>query len=416
MGRRLALRAGRCPKDRLYECTHCTWVSRRCPVCGTRVGDAAGAVLFIGVFMLVIAGSFVSALIFPIAANDARLDSLPITPLAELTNGQTAKVYAAIAPNQTDVVYGYYANQTWTYIVRPFLLAENGTAVLVNTSRLLYLRPPGTAWGGSTGTILYSSGDVVAVYGSVTETSNETVLFAQYISDSPNDMGRLSGDTWPLVVAIDVLFGAFCIVGGIVVGRQRRLHASILATRHPSLPPPEAPPASVDAVARVYSDGSASKRRQQTRKMFVAGPFAAIAGIALLTTDLFLPIFLGLFLLMIGGFFLLLATGERLRRYRDQESVIADERGLHVIPVMPAAYPDDQFFLWRSVTSFWVYQFGRFGRIVGVRTLRGEFIINSFTGPVIDGVKSELVSHGVPEERESTSSVGSVAGNDTLPP
>lgn len=63
--------------------------------------------------MILVMGPVLGGIIGPPAVTNARLDGLPVTPLSEVEPGKAYKVFATIAPNQTDVVYGFWVGQTW---------------------------------------------------------------------------------------------------------------------------------------------------------------------------------------------------------------------------------------------------------------------------------------------------------------
>jgi hypothetical protein len=350
--------------------------------------------------MLLLTGPFLGALIGPQAITNARLDGLPVTPLSEVQPGNLYKVYAVIAPNQTDVVYGYWVGQTWTWTVRPFELTQNGTTLLVNASGLVNLREPGSPWGSQSGTILYSSGDFVAVYGRAAQIGNSTVLEAQYISGNPAAMGNEGGDLWPLVAGLEAGLAAVLLVGIWLVARQKRRHQRAFSSRPPTLPAAsQRPSAYVGEVHRFFEEKVLQRNHRNTVMLVTGGP-SIIVGVALMSTDLLGPVFLGLFFLLLGGFFLLLGGGGKAGRRREVLAVMTDDAGIWLEPLVPTSYPNDQYTAWGDLTSFWVTSLGSLGSLLALRTRRGEFLIGSFSDQKAKEIAEDLRHRRVLESKE----------------
>jgi hypothetical protein len=350
--------------------------------------------------MLLLTGPFLGALIAPQAITNDRLDGLPVTPLSEVEPGGSYKVFAAVAPNQTDVVYGYWVGQTWTWTVRPFELAQNGDNLLVNASGLVSLREPGSPWGSQSGTILYGSGDFVAVYGRAAQIENSTVLEAQYISGNPGSMGTDGGDLWPLFVGLEAGFAAVVLVGIWLVARQKRSHQSAYSARPPTLPEPSPrPSAHVGEVRRFFEEKVLERIHQQTMMLVAGGPFCAL-GVGLMATDLVGPVFVGLFFLLIGGFFLFLGGVGRIGRWREVLALQTDDAGIWLEPLVPRSYPNDQFLAWGDLTSFWPTFVGSSGALLDLRSRRGEFAIGSFSQQTVKELAAELRRRGLSESKD----------------
>ena len=393
-------RAGNCYRDKLFECRHCTGLRRICPICGSRVRDRAYALRFFGAFMLVGLGPVLVGLFAPLAITNYQLDSLPVTPLSAVEPGHAYKVFAQIAPNQTDVVYGYWADQTWSWTVRSFNITQNGSTLLVDPYGLVELRPPGSPWGSESGTILYSSGDYVAVYGNADQRGNSTVLQAEYLSGNPSAMGKAGGDIWPLPAGIVVGSAAVAAAGAWYVSRQKARHARAYSLRPPVLADaPPRPSTQTGEVRRFAEPAVAIRMRRNTSMLVAGGPLCAI-GVALMATDLLGPVFIGIFVLMVGGFFLLLGGGGRLGRWREVAGLQTDDTGVLLEPLLPASYVDDQYFPWSDLTSFWVTRIGSLGSLLALRSRRGEFLIGSFSTQICNEIAADLRRHGTPELKD----------------
>lgn len=393
-------RAGYCSQDGLFECRHCTGLARSCPVCGDRVKDTAYSVLFIGGLVLILSGSLVGGLIVPLALTNERLDGIPVTPLSAVAPGNTYKIFATIAPNQSDVIYGYWSEQTWTWTIRPFLVEQDGRTLLVNASGLVNLREPGGPWGSQSGVVLYGSGDSVAVYGTAERVGNQTVLRAQYISGDPSAMGKTGGDLLPLFIGSEGLFTVVTAVGTMLVVRQRRRHSRESSRHPPTLPSAVQRPPHLQGEVHQFADGGASRRDHQYKMMLILGsPFAAI-GIALMATDLLLPVFVGLFLLLLGGFFLLLGTSGRVGRWRELTAIQTDDSGMWIQPLLPLSYPDDQYIPWSELDSFSFTGLGSLGSLLALHTRRGEFLLGSLGDDTGKQVAAELRLRRVPELKD----------------
>lgn len=393
-------RAGNCSRDGVFECFHCTGLARRCPRCGRRVSDAAYSCLFMGVFLLLVLGPSLGGLLVPLAVTNARLDALPITPLSGVEPGHAYKVFATIAPNQTDVVYGHWVGRTWSWTTRPFLLVENGSSLLVNASGLVNLREPGSPWGNQAGTAAFSSGDPVAVYGTATRVGNATVLDAQYISPDPASMGKSAGDLWPLVAGIIGLVAVTAVVGVFLVTRQRQAHARNYATHLPGLVDPSPRPSAYLGEPHRFTDGGAARRVRQSRNLLAVGGPACLLGAALMATNLVGPVFIGIFLLILGAIFLLLGGVIRAGRWQEVAALVMDDAGIWVEPLVPASYRDDPFIGWNLFENFWVYRFGKLGSTLALRTRRGEFLIGSLAPATVEQIVAELRRRGRSEARE----------------
>jgi hypothetical protein len=350
--------------------------------------------------MLLLTGPLLGAIIGPQAITNERLDGLPVTPLSAVEPGGAYKVFAAIAPNQTDVVYGYWVGQTWTWTVRPFELTQNGNNLLVNTSGLVNLREPGSPWGSQSGTILYSSGDFVAVYGRAARIGNSTVLEAEYISGNPAAMGKEGGDLWPLVAGLEAGFAVVLLIGIWLVTRQKRRHQRAYSACPPTLPEPSPhPSAHVGEVRRFFEEKVLKRNHQNTVMLVAGGPFCAL-GVALMATDLLGPVFVGLFFLLLGGFFLFLGGIGRMGRWSEVLALQTDDAGIWLEPLVPKLYPNDQFFAWSDLTSFWPTFLGSFGALLALRSRRGEFVIGSYSQQTVKEIAGEFRRRGIAESKD----------------
>jgi hypothetical protein len=383
--------AGRCKRDRYFLCYRCTTTNRRCPKCEGRTSDPAGAILSIGVFMTILFGLVFLGLFLPDTLTNIHLDSLPVTPTSGVTPGGTFKVYATVAPNQSDVVVGRWSGTggggTWGWTAHNFWLEENGIRLFVNVSGLLNVRQPGSPWGSQAGTVIYTAGTAMAAYGPARSSANGTTLFVQYIAQSPGAMGHVAGDLWPLTVGLEVGMG---IVSAAAAGwhyRQLRAHRKALSTSPPQVDPPVPVPRSRLGSMREYPNPLAERRFRNSRWGLVGSALLIAFGGLILP----LSVVASIFPLLMGLVIFFISWTNRAIAARGISAVVSDDSGMYLRAVTPSTESLDPYIPWENVRDYYVAN----NRLLLLRTTRGEVPLPGLDAGLVKGVVDNLRLHGV---------------------
>lgn len=390
--------AGRCPKDRAYECYHCTTLEKKCVFCQTRTRDIAGGLLWGGLFMAILMGSIVGPLTLPQAFTNAHLDSFPTTPLSSVEPGGTYKVFATVASNQSDVIHGYWTttsngNQKWAWTAHNFWITQGATSLFVDVSSLIDVREPGSAWGSASGSAMYTAGSPIAIYGTSGSSSNGTTLFAQYVAPTPTAMGRVGGDIWPLTVGTIIGPALIALVGGLVWRRQRRQHREFLALHPPRIPPAHSSPESPVGVRKPFLNTELqTKFRRSWVQTAVTAPLLVVGALST-----FVNYFLGIFIVSFAGVFLFASFSNRSSYAKVPITFFVDDGGVTVEPFQSRRYVDDRYFPWTSVKNCHVY----FGATLALRTDRGEFRFSYLPKGMIAALLAEFQGRGIPVDEPS---------------
>ena len=398
-GFRTNQRSGRCSKDRVYECYHCTTILRKCVFCGQRVSDPAGFLLYGAVFMLLLMGPLLGGLQFPEAITNDRLNSAPVTPLSQLQPGETVKVFATVAPNETRVIYGYWGYTSnggnhWFWTAKNFWIVEGSASVFVDVSSLIYVSQPGNPWGSQNGVVNYTAGSPIAIYGTTAVTLNGTTIDAQYVASSPTMMGYTGGYLWPLAAGIIGAAGASSVIGFFAVRYQRRQHESAIRSRPPTLPPPHVRPTeSKGSVTRYLNSRLTSLIRRSWITTAVTGVFLVLA-----VPLYFANYFLGIFLASMGGVFFAMSFVNRYQYGKSPTIIVTDDQGFSIEPLSSLRYVDDRYVPWGAITNFYVY----FGQTLALRTDRGELILHYLSKDLVAQIASEMQARGIAADERST--------------
>ncbi len=398
-GFRTNQRAGRCAQERIYECYHCTTVSKKCILCGRRVSDPAGFLLFAGVFMLVFLGAFLGGFSFPEAITNSHLNSTPVTPLADVHSGETVKVFANVAANESVVIHGYWGvtsngANTWLWTAKNFWITQGSISIFVDVTSLLYVSQPGNPWGSESGVANYTAGSPIAVYGSTVLTPNGTTLDAQYVASSPTAMGHPGGYLWPIAAGAIAVTGTASIVGFFAVRRQRAQHEKAIRSRPPAIPSPHLRPAESMGPATRYVN---SRLASLMRRSWITTPVTGVVLIAAAPL-FFVNFLLGIFLASMGGVFFAMSFVNRYSYGKSPTVVITDDQGLTVEPLSPLRYVDDRYVPWSAISNFYVY----FGQMLALRTDRGELVLHYLSNDLVAQISSEMQSRGIPADEQST--------------
>jgi hypothetical protein len=398
-GFRTNQRAGRCPKDHIYECYHCTSLLRKCVLCRQRVSDPAGFLLFGAVFMLVLMGPLLGGLFFPEAITNSHLNSTPVTPLSDLRLGETVKVFATVAANETVVIHGYWGytsngGNTWLWTATNFWITQGPVSIFVVVSSLLYVSQPGNPWGSENGVANYTAGSPIAIYGSTVLTSNGTTIDAQYVATSPTSMGHPGGYLWPIAAGVIGVTGCASAVGFFAVRYQRRQHKRAVQSRPPTPLPPHARPAETKgSVTRYVNSRLSSMIRRSWITTGVTGVFLALS-----VPLYFANYFLGIFLASMGGVFFAMSFVNRYSYGKSPTVIVTDEQGLSIEPLSSLRYVDDRYVPWGAVANFYVY----FGQTLALRTDRGELILHYLSKDLVAQIASEMQARGIAADERST--------------
>lgn len=381
--------AGRCAKDRIYLCSHCATPLRKCPRCARRTGDPAGTIFGMGVFMTLFIAVFLGGIIFPHAYRNAQLDALPVSALSGVVPGGTYKVFATVGPNQSDVVTGSWVGggSTWGWTATNFWLAQNGSQLLVNVSELTYVRQPGNPWGSESGTVVYTAGSQMAVYGPAKSSSNGTVLFAQYISKSPSLMGNANDDLWPLVVAFIVGSAVVTTVAGCLTLRHKRENLRAILNAPPSLPNPAPQPSALTGTIHEFPNPCVGRSLRRNRIL------AAVGGVLTAFGALVTPVNqgFGLFVLIFGPSILITTTLSAYSTSIGVSSVLTDDTGIYIRPWAQYNESIDNYIPWSAIQDYFVY----FGSLLTLRTSRGEVSVTGLDSAVRARLITELDWRGV---------------------
>jgi hypothetical protein len=398
-GFRTNQRAGRCSKDQVYECYHCTTLLRKCVFCRQGVSNPAGFLLFGAVFMLVSVGSLLGGVYFPEAITNSHLNSTPVTALTEVRPGETVKVFATVAANETEVIHGYWGytsngGSTWLWTAENFWITEGPVSIFVVVSSLLYVSQPGNPWGSENGVANYTAGSPIAIYGSTALTSNGTTIEAQYVATSPTSMGHPGGYLWPIAAATIGVTGCASAVGFFAVRYQRRQHERAVQSRPPTLPPAHARPAEPKGPATRYFN---SRLSSMIRRSWITTGVTGVL-LALSVPLYFANYFLGIFLASMGGVFFAMSFVNRYSYGKSPTVIVTDDQGLSIEPLSPLRYVDDRYVPWSKVANFYVY----FGQTLALRTDRGELILHYLSKDLVAQIASEMQARGIAADERST--------------
>ena len=399
LGFRTNQRAGRCSRDRIYECYHCTTLRRKCVFCGRRVSDPAGFLFFGAVFMLVLMGGLLGGLLFPEAITNSHLNSTPVTPLADVRTGETVKVFATVAANESEVIRGYWGytsngGNTWLWTAKNFWITEGPVSIFVDVSSMVYVSQPGNPWGSENGVANYTTGSPIAIYGATVLTPNGTTIDAQYVASSPTAMGHPGGYLWPIPAGTIAVTGAASVIGFFAVRHQRIQHAKAIQSRPPTIPSPHLKPAeSTGSVTRHVNSRLSSLTRRSWITTAVTG-----AALVLAVPLYFANYFLGIFLAGMGGAFFAMSFVNRYSYGRVPTVILTDDQGLAIEPLSPIRYVDDRYVPWSAVANFYVY----FGQSLALRTDRGELVLHYLSMGLVAQVASEMQARGIHADEEST--------------
>jgi hypothetical protein len=398
-GFRTNQRAGRCSNDRIYECYHCTTLRRKCVFCGQGVSDPAGFLLLGAVFMLVLTGPLLGGLFFPEAITNSHLNSTPVTPLGDLRPGETVKVFATVAANETEVIHGYWGytsngGKTWLWTAKNFWITEGSVSTFVEVSSLLYVSQPGNPWGSENGVSNYTAGSPIAIYGGTVLTSNGTTIDAQYVAVSPTSMGHPGGYLWPIAAGAIGVAGGASLIGFFTVRYQRTQHEKAIRSRPPKIPSPHAKPTEAKgSVTRYVNVRLSSMIRRSWITTAITGVLLALA-----VPLYFANYVLGIFLASMGGVFFAMSFFNRYSYGKSPTVIVTDDQGLSIEPLSSPRYVDDRYVPWSEVANFYVY----FGQTLALRTDRGELILPYLSKDLVAQIGSEMQSRGIRADERST--------------
>ena len=349
--------------------------------------------------MLVLLGGLLGGLFFPEAVTNSHLNSTPVTPLADVQPGETVKVFATVAANESEVIHGYWGytsngGQTWLWTAKDFWIAHGSISIFVEVSSLQYVSQPGNPWGSESGFVNYTAGSPIAIYGATVLTSNGTSIDAQYVASSPTAMGRPGGYLWPIAAGIIGVTGAASMLSYFVVRSQRIQHERAIRSRPPTMPAPHPKPNESKGPTTRYVN---SRLSSLVRRSWV---LTAVTGVALV---LALPFYfasylLGITLAGMGGVFFAISFSNRYSYGKSPTVIITDDQGLAIEPLSSLRYVDDRYVPWSAVANFYVY----FGEILAIRTDRGELVLQYLSKDLVAQVASEMQSRGIPADEQST--------------
>jgi hypothetical protein len=343
--------------------------------------------------MTLVLGPFLGGLAFPLAIEDNRLDNAPVTAISSVEPGGAYKVYAAVATGQSDVINGswtYTSNgvKNWAWTAHNFWITEGGTRLFVNVSSLIFVSQPGNPWGSESGTVAYSSGDPIAIFGSAETTPNGTTLFAQYVSSSPSSMGNRNGELWPLILGCIVGPGVAMGVGAAWSVRQRRQHREEVALHPPRLAPPHVRPSAAKGQVMRYTN---TRLPTLIRKSWITTgitiPFVVL-GVPLF----FVNYYFGILFVCMAGTFLVVSFFNRSSYRKSPTTIYTDDDGVAIDSQSPPKFALDSYTPWSSLKGFHVY----FSRTLALRTDRGEFVLNYLPDDVVSDLTSEMQGRGIP--------------------
>ena len=391
--------AGRCSKDCIYECYHCTTLNKKCVYCGRKVSDPAGFFLYGAVFMLVFMGSILGGLSFPEAIINSHLNSVPVAPLDDLRPGETVKVFAAVAVNQSEVIHGYWGytsngGNKWMWTAKNFWISEGAFSIFVEVSSLIYVSQPGNPWGSENGVANYTGGSPIAIYGQTILTSNGTTLVAQYVATSPTSMGKPGGYLWPIAAAAIGVGSGASLIGFFAVRYQQRQHEGAIRSRPPTIPPSHTKPNEAKgSVTKHVNEQLSTLLRRSWITTAITAPCLAVA-----VPLFFVNYFLGIFLASFGGGFFAMSFGNRYSYGKSPTVIVTDDNGLFVEPFSSHRYVDDRYVPWSAISNFYVY----FGQTLALRTDRGELVLNYLSKDLVAQIASEIQARGIQADEHST--------------
>ncbi|MCI4365303.1 MAG: hypothetical protein L3K10_04490 [Thermoplasmata archaeon] len=348
--------------------------------------------------MALLMGLILGPLFIPLTLTNLRLDALPTTALSGVLPGNSYKVYATVANGQSNVIVGSWGQtgngaNSWGWTAKNFWISEGGTRLFVNVSGLINVRQPGSAWGSQNGNVVYTAGTLIALYGPARSSSNGTSLFVQYAAQSPTAMGHVSGDLWPMVVAIVGGSSVVAAVSGVAWQAQRRQHRRAIALHPPSLPrAPPVPQGTNGRVTRYPNTDLQGLIRKSWWVTAITAPTVVLGGFLW-----FVNFFVGTFLVSMGGVFFVMSFFNRISYNKAATAVITDDNGILLPTLGPTTGSVDQFIPWGGLHNFHVY----FGRILALRTNRGEFTLPYLAATAVSAASSELQSRGFSSTEDS---------------
>jgi hypothetical protein len=349
--------------------------------------------------MLLLMGPLLGGLFFPEAITNAHLNSAPVTPLSQLRPGETVKVFATVAGNESRAVYGYWGYTSnggnhWFWTAKDFWIVDGPVSIFVNVSTLIYVSQPGNPWGSQNGVVNYTAGSPIAIYGNTVLTSNGTTIDAQYIASSPTMMGYTGGYLWPTAAGAIGVAGAGSVIGFFAVRYQRRQHDRAILSRPPTIPSPHVRPTEPKgSVTRYVNSRLTSLIRRSWITTAVTGVFLALA-----VPLFFANYFLGIFLASMGGVFFAMSFVNRYSYGKSPVVIVTDDLGFSIEPLSSLRYIDDRYVPWSAITNFYVY----FGQTLALRTDRGELILHYLSKDLVAQIASELQARGIRADEKST--------------
>jgi len=344
-----------------------------------------------GVFMTVVLTVLLGGILLPETVTNFHLDSLPVTPLAEVHAGGSFKVFAAVAPGQSNVVVGGRSgpsgSQSWGWTAHNFWLVENGTRLFVNASGIVDVRPPGSPWGSDSGTVVFTAGTLMAAYGPTRSTPNGTTLFVQYVAQYPNAMGHVGGDLWPLYVGFIGGSAAVASVSAVIFSAQVRQHRKVEASQPPRLDPPVVPPNEPGGTYRQYSVPKVEKLARQSKW------WMALGSIPLAFGALVLPVVppLAIFILPFGLMMFLISASNGVAYGNRIVEIGTDHSGLFLRSLRASNEALDPYIPWSNIRDYYIY----YNRLLAVRTNRGEYLLTGLEPDLLRTVKADLEAHGI---------------------
>lgn len=399
--------AGRCRNDKCFQCTHCATLFPKCRFCSYRLSSGARTWMLGGIFIGVLMGLVLGPTILVQGATNARLDSLPTTPLAEVQPGTAYKVFATVGPNQSNVIvgtYGYSGNglSEWQWKAHDFWITDGSTRLFVSTGAITSVRQPGNPWGTLDDSVSYSAGNPISLYGTTIVSANGTTLVASYISQSPTTMGVAGGEVWPFAAGILVVAAAFSSITAVYAFRQTRQHLSFVLAHPPRLPAVHLPPSVLTGEVTRFDNDQLGRLSRNSWVQTAATITSLVIGV-LVFLDVYY--FLGIFFISFGAVFLFASIRNRRSYARSPRAVIMSSEGVTIVPVVASVYREDSYFPWSAIESFRAY----FGQLLALRTDRGEFILHNLDRATNAGIAAFLQANGIPSDEPAV--VNSLGGS-----
>ena len=184
-----------CRKDSVFFCANCVRAPGKaipqCPLCHSQVVQASNffVTLLLIVAVLALAGV---AFFYPTYQLMSQIQGVPLSPVASTTGGEFVKLSGRIsAPPSTVVISGSnaggYRGGYWSYSFQNFYLIDGSGSIYVDMSGV-GTQVFGHGPNGTEHTVVFSTGDSLALAGTVQTNGSGKYLRAARAADTVADL------------------------------------------------------------------------------------------------------------------------------------------------------------------------------------------------------------------------------------